>query len=473
MDLVLPYHSYSHRSKQLASQRLLNCFVESVPEPSKVPIALLRSPGIADWTILPTGPVNGFIQHIDMLYVVSGDILYSVTEQGTYTALGTVAGSGAVHMATNGFELVIVRYPNAYIYTDALVPINDPTFTAFGAMDVAYIDGFMVYVAKTGAVFFASEYFQDTTGAYVDAGTIDPLNFDVAIGLPDDLLRAIVDHRQIFLFGKESIEIWYNAGTGGFPFLREQNGLIEAGCGAPLSPIKADNTLWWFDDKRIARRLADLTPQRVSTHAIEQRWQDYAVVDDAFSMSYYHEGHLFWALTFPTEEATWEYDISVGEWHERSSRLTGIDKAWRVSAQIWCYGENIVGDSRTGKLGKIDPKVFTEWGDMLRMEWTYPNVYANGRRAFHKRLQIEFEAGVGLTTGQGSDPQVLLYVSDNGGVSFTALPTRSMGRIGQYRYRSIWNRLGSSDDRVYKAAVSDPVAVTVVNSQLEIEGGRL
>jgi hypothetical protein len=48
-----------------------------------------------------------------------------------------------------------------------------------------------------------------------------------------------------------------------------------------------------------------------------------------------------------------------------------------------------------------------------------------------------------------------------------------MGQIGQYRYRSIWNRLGSSDDRVYKAAVSDPVAVTVVDSQLEIEGGRL
>jgi len=473
MKLILPYHSYTHRAKQLSSQRLLNCFVESVPQPGKTPIALLRSPGIMDWITLPTSPIQASIEHIDVLYVVAGNILYSVTEAGSYTALGTISGSGPIRMATNGTELVIVRRPNGYIYTTSLVQISNAAFLAFGATDVTYIDGFMVYLALMGATFFSSENIQDSTGTYVDAGTIDPLNFDVAGGMPDDLLRVIVDHRQVFLFGKKSIEIWYNAGTGGFPFLREQNGLIEAGCVAAESPIKADNTLFWLDDKRIARRLADLTPQRISTHAIEERWQDYDVVDDAFSVVYYHEGHLFWALSFPTENATWEYDIATGEWHERSSRLNGLEKVWRVTTQIWCYGKNIVGDSRSGKLGKIDPNTYTEWGDMLRMEWTYPSVYADGRRAFHKRLQIEFEMGVGLTTGQGSNPQVLLYVSDNGGVSFTALPTRSMGQIGQYRYRSIWNRLGSSDDRVYKAAVSDPVPVTVVDSQLEVEGGRL
>lgn len=465
MKLVLPYSSYTHRARQVKSQRLVNCYVEMVPPPSKAPITLLRSPGISDWITLPTSPIRGMIVHNELLHVVSGNKLYSVTANGVATDLGTIAGGDLVRMATSGLELVIVSNPDGYVYDGALAPMTDVDFTSRGASDVGYIDGFMVFVQPNGQVFFSSEY--------LDATNFDPLNFDVAIGMPDNLLSLMVDHRQLFLFGRDTTEIWYNAGTGGFPFLREQNGLIEVGCMSRLSPVKADNTLFWIDDKRIARRLTDLTPQRISTHAIEQRWQDYARVDDAYSISYIHEGHWFWCVTFPSEGESWEFDISTNEWHERSSRIGGSDTSWRVNTQCWCYGENIVGDSLSGKLGRIDASTYTEFGDLQRMEWTYPPVYAEGRRAFHKRLQIEFEAGVGLTSGQGSDPQVLLYVSDNGGKSFVALPSRSIGQIGQYRYRSLWNRLGYSDDRVYRAAVSDPVRVAVVDSQLEVEGGRL
>jgi hypothetical protein len=474
MKLILPYSSYQHRARQVKSQRLVNCFVESVPPPSKTPITLLRSPGISDWVTLATAPLRGLIVHDELLYAVSGTKLYSITEAGATTEIGSIQGTGLVRMATNGEELIVISNPVGYLYTGGTLSVMSKTnFTDFGAKDVGYIDGFFVYLTPSGQTFFSSEYFQDAGGLYVDAGTIDPLNFDLAIGLPDNLVSLLVDHRQLFLFGKDSIEIWYNAGSAGFPFLREQNGLIEVGCGAANTPVKADNTLFWIDDKRIARRLVDLTPQRISTHSIEQRWQDYTTVSDAYSVSYVHEGHWFWCVTFPTEGESWEFDISTNEWHERGSRVNGVDQHWRVNTQCWCYGENIVGDSLSGKLGKVDANVFTEFGGLQRMEWTYPPVYAEGRRAFHKRLQIEFEAGVGLTSGQGSDPQVMLDVSDDGGKTFVALPTRSIGQIGQYRYRSIWNRLGSSDDRVYRAAISDPVMVAVVDSQLEIEGGRL
>lgn len=482
MRLILPYHSYSHRAKKVSSRRLVNCYVESVPPPGKAPITLLRSPGIANWVNLTplegseaSAHIRGMAVHNNELYVVSGTTLYRIAEDATSTSIGTIAGSGFVRMASNGVELVIINNPDGYLYANgSLSQMNKVEFTDFGAKDVGYIDGFFVYIIPNGQTFFASEYFQDAGGLYVDAGTILPLNFDLAIGAPDKLVALMIDHRQIFLFGTDSIEVWYTAGGDGFPFQREQNGFIAVGCGAALSPTSADNTLFWLDNTRIARRLVDITPQRISTHAIEQIWREYDRVDDAYGFSYSFEGHLFWVLTFPTANATWVYDIATGEWHERSSRdASGRDAAWRVACHCYCYGKDIVGDSRSGRLGIIDPEVYTEWGELMRMEWIYPSVYAEGRRAFHKRLQIEFEAGVGLTTGQGMDPQVLLYVSDDGGTTFDAVPSRSIGKIGQYRYRSIWNRLGSSDDRVYKAAVSDPVRVTVVDSSLEVEGGRL
>jgi len=48
-----------------------------------------------------------------------------------------------------------------------------------------------------------------------------------------------------------------------------------------------------------------------------------------------------------------------------------------------------------------------------------------------------------------------------------------MSRIGDYRKRVVWHRLGSSRDRVYRMAVTDPVPVIVYDTQLQAEGGRL
>jgi len=468
LKLILPFHSYHQRSKQVASRRLVNCYPEQVPLPGKAPIALFRDPGIRDDVTLPTMPVRGTLMHAGLLYAVGGSRLYSVTEGGVIADLGAILGSDRVKMATNGTELVIVSRPHGYIYTveSGLTQIVDPDFTVRGASDVACIDSFMVFIEPDSQNVFSSEF--------DDAGNFGPLATGPAFGSPDKLVAILVDHRQIFLFGVTSIELWYNAGASPFPFLREQNGFIEVGCAARDSPVKADNTVMWLDDKRIFRKLVDMTPQRASTHAIEERWETYARVDDAYSVTYIHKGHTFVAITFPSAGETWVLDLATNEWHERSSRTaTGAEGYWRVTTNTFAYGSNIVGDSRSGKLGIMDAETKTEWGNIQRMEWTYPHVYAEGRRAFHKRLEIVFESGTGLNTGQGSDPKAMLYVSDNGGVSFDPVQTRSIGRIGEYRHRAVWNRLGSAEHRVYKVAVSDPVEVVVIDTQLEVEGGRL
>ncbi len=467
MRLVLPFHSYSDRSKQLASRRLINCYPEQIPLPGKAPIALRRSPGIEEWITLPTSPIRGMLKHQEVLYVVAGSKLYSVADTGTYTELGTITGHVLVPMATNGQDLVIVNNPDGFIYSNGtFVKITDADFTIRGASDVDCLDSFMIYIEPDSGRCFSSQF--------LSAGDVDPLDFATAEGAPDNLVAVIVDHRQIFLFGVDTTELWFNSGSAGFPFLREQNGLIECGCSAKNSPVKADNTVGWLSDKRIAVVLNDLTAQRVSTTPLEQRWQEYESVADAYSFAYIHEGHTFWSLNFPSAGESFEFDFATKEWHDRSSRLqNGNMGAWRVATHAWCYGSNIVGDGRSGRLGIIKAGVHQEWGETQRMEWIYPSVYANGKRAFHKRLDIIFERGVGLNDGQGSDPQALLYVSDDGGKTFDAVQTRSLGKIGEYRHRASWTRLGTSDDRVYKGAVTDPVPVTIIDTQLEVEGGKL
>ena len=59
------------------------------------------------------------------------------------------------------------------------------------------------------------------------------------------------------------------------------------------------------------------TPQRISTGAIEKAWGAYATVADAVSYSVIMDGHEFWVINFPTANATWVYDATLGEWHQR------------------------------------------------------------------------------------------------------------------------------------------------------------
>ena len=62
-------------------------------------------------------------------------------------------------------------------------------------------------------------------------------------------------------------------------------------------------------------------------------------------------------------------------------------------------------------------------------------------------------------TGQGSDPQIMLQYSDDGGITWSNELWETLGKLGKYRTRVEWRRLGRSRDRVFKVKVSDPVFV--------------
>ncbi len=61
---------------------------------------------------------------------------------------------------------------------------------------------------------------------------------------------------------------------------------------------------------------------------------------------------------------------------------------------------------------------------------------------FFAQLQVEFTPGVGLQTGQGSDPQAMLRFSDDGGFTWSNEIWRSLGAVGEYLTRAVWRSLG-------------------------------
>lgn len=463
MRLPLPFATYKLSSEQTASKRLINCYAElQDAQDAKSPVLLRRTEGIAPWATAGTLG-RGIFAFNGSLYAVSGTTFYRVSAAGVPAPLGPIPGTQSVVMACNDSALVVVAEPAGYYFDgSSFGEINDPDFTSRGAASVRFIDNYMVFLEPDTGRVFASDL-----GSVIN---FNALSFATAEGAPDKLVAIEVDHRELAQFGESSIELWYNAGTTPYPFARIlSGGFIEIGCAAAKSVAKADNSFLWLANDKTVRRLDGNTPVRLSTHAIEEQIGKFTTISDAAAFSYTRSGHVFYVLTFPSEMRTFVYDITAQSWHERESY--GIGR-WRPISYAYCYGKHLVQDYATGKIGELRPDTYAEWSDPLVMKWTYPKVYSKGRRARFDRFEIQAEVGVGLISGQGSNPQITLEVSDNG-KEFRFMANRSLGAMGQYEKRVFWHRLGSARNRIFQCSVSDPVQVTVSDTQIEVDGGRL
>lgn len=136
----------------------------------------------------------------------------------------------------------------------------------------------------------------------------------------------------------------------------------------------------------------------------------------------------------------------------------------------------VVGDYANGNIYAFDLNYYSD--DTTIQKWLRswralgPN-QNNLKRTAHHSLQLISESGVGLNLGQGSNPQAMLRWSDDGGHTWSNEHWRSMGKIGEYGYRTIWRRLGMTEklrDRVYEVSGTDPVKIAIMGAELFASG---
>jgi hypothetical protein len=442
--------SYQHRSRPVSSQRMLNCYLENPPKANEQP-PVVASFGIAPLSTVGNGPMRGGCVVNGTPFIVSGQSLYRVTSTGASTALGTVPGTQYVDMTGDSDEVVCVTDGKMFRYNGSTVAeIADPDFP--GAKWVEYLDGYAIIGPGDGTV-----YVNQTPG---DFSQWNALDFASAEGAPDDILGAIVDHRQAFLGGRETIEIWENTGNADFPLERSPSGFIELGIGSAFAFAKHSNTVFFYAADGTIRMVDGYSPVRISTHAVEQAIEQYTD-KSCTTIVWMESGHAL--IGFKFRQGTWVFDLSTQLWHERSSYL---QSTWRPTFALRAFGRWLVGDSQSNKLGYLSAETFSEWGDVLRFSVTSPSLGARYDR--HGQLEVMFESGVGLVTGQGSDPQAMLRFSDDGGRNWSNEHWRSMGAMGNTRSLTRWNRLGmvNPGPRVYEVSVSDPVRRTIVQAEL-------
>ena len=465
--------SYVARSINAADNRMVNLYPEATPDGGKTAAFLTRCPGLEFLQTIGTGPIRALWAHQtngSNIFVVSGNEVYKLDGMTSApTFLGNVTGTGPVSIADNGTQLFFACNPDSYIYnevTNVFQEITDPDFP--GAVTVGYLDGYFVFNEPNSQKVWVT--------SLLDGLSVDPLDFASTEGSPDGLVAINIDHREAWMFGTDSIEVWYDAGLADFPLTRIQGAFNEIGCVAAFSVAKLDNGLFWLGtDARgqgIVYRANGYTGQRVSTHAIEYAIAQYGNISDAVAYTYQQEGHAFYVLTFPTGNATWVYDVATQAWHERAGWDNGSFTRHRSNCQCNFIGNTIVGDFENGNIYKMTLDAYADYDapqKWLRSWRALPSGQNNLKRTAHHSLQLDCESGTGLANGQGDDPQVMLRWSDDGGHTWSNEHWSPMGKIGAYYQRVFWRRLGMTlklRDRVYEVSGTDPVKVAIMGAEL-------
>jgi len=226
-------------------------------------------------------------------------------------------GWRAIFTSVRG-SLVFCVGGNAFVYDGtALTEITDvdlPTVSRGGAgiSSVTSMDGRIIFTEEGTDRLWWSGIFNPSD--------IDVLAFATAETFEDRLVRAIADHRELWLFGHKTIEIWRPVANSEQPFQRIGDMVIEKGCLSRLTIAKCDNTLFWVGQDAIVYRAEGITPKRISNHGIDRILSKLteAELTQLHAFSYTDEGHAFYILTVPGVK-TFCYDASTGEWHTRKS----------------------------------------------------------------------------------------------------------------------------------------------------------
>lgn len=446
---------YVAASEYAYGERLENWYVESNPEGAEYPFSLYPTPGTALWKTVSTGgTLRGMKRMGKDLYVVVDNELWVYDINGTGTYIGSISGTRKVRMQGDGTHMGIATEYELFAANRSGVTL----LSLVGIIDITYQDGFTIFLEGESQ----NVWFSDVG----DMLTIGGTSFTQKDRLPDNNKAILMDHGETIVWGEESGEVLYNAGESPVPFVRVPQGFFEVGTYSTGSPAKYRNIVYWLGNDGVVYRLAGYTPEPISTSGIE------ALIDaqteehkkEAEGFIYSQRSHHFYVLNFPS--LTLVFDIKEGRWHERSSTNK---PRWVGQFYEKFAGKHLVTDYASNKILELKTDVFTDEGTYIRRRSDMPQFHGKGGRRAFGALYLDFEAGKGLSSGQGSDPQAMLDWTEDGGKSWSNELWESIGKIGENQHRAVWNQLGDSYRRRFRVTVTDPVEAILTGGYLSME----
>ncbi|HMF95096.1 MAG TPA: hypothetical protein VKE96_12410 [Vicinamibacterales bacterium] len=471
-------YSYTSQSMLADAEQCINWYPEQIEsDAGKTRIALYPTPGLRQFIGNPGRTSTRALYTLDgRTLAVIGDSLYDISAGPTITYRGYVGqDSSLAQIVMNGDagkQALIGSALNGFclnLTTNALTQV-----TTQKSYQVGMLDGFFIsFDSLLGRMWLSNN---------ADGTTWDPTQFAQRSAAADRWRAMIVVPPDIWLIGSVTGDIWFDAGAYPFPFAPRQGLNFKYGIAAPMSLAAIGPTVIWLaqaiEGQGIVVRTVGYEPQRVSTYAVETAIAGYArqsTIANAEAMTYVDQGHPFYCLRFPTPERTWVYDLTMNTWHERGywNPARNQYEVWRPRCHTFALDRHLVGDTQTGIIQEMDISIGTELdGSAIRRLRRTPGVFTQMRQIPIRLIEIYLENGLGLQSGQGSDPLVMWRSSDDGGRTWGNERQGSAGRVGKYRTRLRFWRHGVPRDRVNELTATDPIPWRIIGAYVNNDAGQ-
>lgn len=479
MGQAIPFEAFvgpSYRVPNVVADQeaCINLFVERMESRgAKSRMVLNSTPGVQAWTSVDVIGGKGIFEIIsagvERSFAVVATDFYELFADGNVTLRGSVAVD--MHPATissngdGGGQLFITSGGNGYCFdlTTNTLTLELTATATMGGM----IDGYFLALDTATATLYVSDLL-DGTGW-------DPTQFAQRSDAPDPWLSMVVTRNYIYLLGEQTSCVFYDAGAFPFPFAFAPGSSMAYGVAAIFGAGIVGGAVTWMshnaDGERQVVQVRGFTPIVISTRGIEYELSQADHISDAEVLTYQEQGHLFFVLNLTSDEHTWVYDQTEGFWHQRGTwdEDTAAYDVWHAQSHAYAFGKHLVLDRFSGTIYEMSTEFHTDFGDApLRRLRRSPSLFKNNEWLRHNRLELVARNGVGLPTGQGSDPKVVMRFSDDGGRTWSSELEAGIGAIGEYQTRAFWTRLGIARDRVYEIYQSDPVPCQWVEATINV-----
>lgn len=471
------------RSSNVTAQRRVNMYVEK-GEPDKSSDAVLYPrPGLLrrylkgtpTGSAVPGGPFRGIIHQDTATWGGVGELLYGVQAQRVCLGVTTdrwlsnqydpptvLSLVGPVQFGSLGLQTIFVDGITGYVAANGTT-MSQEGVTTFpdGAKSICTIAQRFVVDDPSNAGRFR-------WSGVSDAFSWSSTDFATAESNPDPLSSVFSARGELLLFGSKSIEFWRPTGDSAV-FAQVGGSGVDWGL-AYFDTVRklADNVMFVGRSNNAAGNpqvclLNGYQVEPVSTPDI-----DYDIISEVarganpVATPVTVGGHAWYVLNL--KNTSYVYDITTRSWDE-----------WRTDGARWAgqYATSfnkigLVTDYRDGRVYELDQDTYTDDGTYITREVQTRHLYHDLDRLTVDEICLDIEVGVGVASGQGSDPQVMLQVSRDGGHTWGNEMWASIGPLGNYATRVSWMRLGRARDFVFRFKVSDPVKVVMIGASMRV-----
>jgi len=464
------------KSSNVTAQRRINLYAEPFSDADKTPRAFYSRPGLLKGFNDPNasgallgGPMRGLIVATyfparEVIYAVQGNRACTSTYSGRFLDGGIESAgffessSGPVQFTFNGTDVLAVDGVTGYKMGVGSMSVAGISDFPDGARSCCFLAGRFIVDDPASSGKFRWSGLNDITDW-------DPLNFATAEATPDPLVQVFERGGEVLLFGNRTLEAWAPTGAATV-FERVGGSGVDWGLAVFDSVRKANSSVLFLGRNLGGQpqvcQLDGYQIRVVSTPDVEHNINAALEVGAPVTASVVtFAGHTWYIVNLTA--TSYAYDLTTGLWDEWQT------EGGRWAGQYTSQYKNtaIVTDYRDGRVYYLDAERYTDDRAAITREITSRHVFQDFSNLSLWELRLDAEVGAGLSTGQGSDPQVMLQVSKDGGHTWGNELWRDLGAQGEYKKPVTWKRLGAAEDWTFRFRVADPVKVVLLNVAAE------